>query len=212
MEGLSIQGKTPLEKRKYYKLHLIWYRMRHGLFLMSISHLLRRVGIILLPYWIELEGLDGFTEPQPKDDESPYRISSLDSSEIEGLYKLLSWNLDDLKERQNSKYGGYGLYRKDELAAFTMVRFESFNFRGKEFILKSHEAYLENMYTFEAFRGKNLAPYLRYKCYQLLASEGKTRCYSITNTFNKSSLRFKQKLNAKHLELWLHLGLFNRFQ
>ncbi|MEJ2162824.1 MAG: hypothetical protein P8X60_05745, partial [Robiginitalea sp.] len=88
----------------------------------------------------------------------------------------------------------------------------SFFYRGKEFKLNSNEAYLENMYTFEAFRGKNLAPYLRYQCYNLLAAEGKTQCYSISNYFNNSSLRFKQKLNAQHLELWLHMGLLKRFR
>ena len=74
------------------------------------------------------------------------------------------------------------------------------------------EAYLENMYTYENFRGKNLAPYLRYQCYKMLAGEGKNVCYSMTQCFNTSSRKFKAKLGARHRELYLHIGLFKRFR
>jgi hypothetical protein len=67
------------------------------------------------------------------------------------------------------------------------------------------------MYTFEAYRGKNLAPYLRYHSYKLLEDQGIDKLYSISAYFNKSSLKFKQKLNAQHLQLLLHVGLFKRF-
>jgi hypothetical protein len=44
----------------------------------------------------------------------------------------------------------------------------------------------------------------------MLVADGKTTCFSITQAFNKSSRRFKAKLHAVSLELWLQLGLFKK--
>ena len=124
----------------------------------------------------------------------------------------MSWINPIVKVWNDSNSKAFGLYRESELAAFMMARSNYFVFKGKHFPLDSNESYLENMYTLENFRGRNLAPYLRYQCYKLLAAEGKTVCYSITQYFNKSSLKFKSKLNVQHVELWLHLGLFKKIK
>jgi hypothetical protein len=65
-------------------------------------------------------------------------------------------------------------------------------------------------YTYEKFRGKNLAPYLRYKCYEELYEKGITKCLSITQYFNKSSLKYKAKLNAKYKGMYLYMEFFHR--
>lgn len=209
--GKAQRQAANLEQGRYYRLHLVWYRIRHGLVLMTLLNVLRRTGMVLFPYWIELEGLDRCAEPALKDDPNLYHLEKLETQEIQRLYQLLNWNPDDLRERLNSRYGGIGLYRGDQLAAITMMRFDSFDFQGKRFELGPQEAYLENMYTFERFRGMNLAAYVRYQSYRMLADEGITRCYSITQCFNRSSLKFKAKLNARHLEKWLHIGLFKKY-
>jgi len=46
----------------------------------------------------------------------------------------------------------------------------------------------------------------------MLEEENKQICYSITQYFNTSSLKFKAKLNARHFELWLFIGFFKRFK
>ena len=84
-------------------------------------------------------------------------------------------------------------------------------FTTKTFRLKDNEAYLLNMWTFHAYRGKNLAPYLRHQSYRLLEKQGRTEKYSITQYFNKSSIKFKNKLNSKHLKLYLSIALFKKF-
>lgn len=195
------------EEGKYYKLRLIGYRMRHGLVLFSILNFLRRFGVYINPYWVDLESLAFCPEPSLKDDPGLYHLDSINKEDVLLLYHQLRWNTDTLTDHIKSEFRGVGLYRNEELEAFMMIRTKSFAFFGKEFQLGQNEAYLENMYTYEKFRGKNLAPYLRYQCYKLLAAEGRTNCYSITQYFNTSSRKFKAKLGAKPSELWLHLGL-----
>jgi len=41
---------------------------------------------------------------------------------------------------------------------------------------------------------------------------GKDTCYSITEYFNTSSLKFKNKLNVKPVKLCLYINLFSKFR
>ncbi|MGB5203659.1 MAG: hypothetical protein WBN63_05670 [Eudoraea sp.] len=93
-----------------------------------------------------------------------------------------------------------------------IIELNDFNYRHKTFNLKENEAYLFDMYTFEAHRGKNLAPYLRYQSYLMLKDIGRDKIYSITQYFNKSSKRFKKKLNARNLQLYINIIIFKKYQ
>ncbi len=191
---------------------MIKNRAEHGLILLTLRNALVRIGLDFEPYWIEREGLNRCAEPQIRDDQDRYRIEVLDDEAIRKQYRNLSWNASELEDILKSDHYSYGLYREDQLAAFMITRINQYTFKNRQVLLRTDEAYLENMYTYENFRGKNIAPYLRYQCYKLLAKEGKTTCYSITQCFNTSSLKFKAKLNAQHQELWLHMGLFKKFR
>jgi hypothetical protein len=77
--------------------------------------------------------------------------------------------------------------------------------------LKSNEAYLTDMFTVEGFRGKNLAPFLRYKSYEMLKEMGRDTFYSISISFNTPAVRYKEKLEAKKVNLILLIQLFRKF-
>jgi hypothetical protein len=68
------------------------------------------------------------------------------------------------------------------------------------------------MYTMDDFRGKNLAPYLRYKSYEILKELGRDKIYSVSVLFNSSAIRYKEKLNAKNLKLILYIELFKKLK
>ena len=82
---------------------------------------------------------------------------------------------------------------------------------GYKFPLKDNEAYLFDAYTLMHFRGKGLAPYIRYQCYKELAKSDRHKLFSISNYFNTPSIKFKNKLNAKFLELRLSVELFRKW-
>ncbi|WP_420593064.1 GNAT family N-acetyltransferase [Robiginitalea biformata] len=205
-------SNTRKETGRFYKLHLIWYRIRHGMILLSIRNLLLRLKININPYWIDREGLDLSAEPRLPEPPETYRLEAVPRKQLRPLFELLRYNLDMLEDRPESPYEALGLYKGEELAAFTMMRYGQFELSGKKFLLSPGEAYLENMYTFENFRGKKLAPYLRYQCYKYLEGKGISRCYSGTQCLNTASRRFKAKLNIQHETLYLHIDLFKRFR
>ncbi len=78
------------------------------------------------------------------------------------------------------------------------------------FPLKNDEAYLFRARTMNAYRGKNLAPFLRYELYKKFAEMGYNQFYSITEYFNAPAAKFKKKLNAQNIKLCFYLGLFHK--
>jgi hypothetical protein len=63
-----------------------------------------------------------------------------------------------------------------------------------------------------AYRGRNLAPFLRYAVYEHLNRSGHTKLYSITEYFNTPAVKFKEKLGARQLKLGLCVRFFNRWK
>jgi len=104
-----------------------------------------------------------------------------------------------------------GLRKDGQIAAFTW--FSTGN-RGSILYsprLKENEAYLYDMYVLKEFRGSNLAPTLRYRSYEILGEMGRDTFYSITESSNKPSMRFKEKLGARRVFLGVYLRLFRKW-
>jgi len=100
---------------------------------------------------------------------------------------------------------------KGEIAAYSWCDPNCLRYKGRIVALKHNEAYLFDARTYKAFRGKNLAPYVRYELYKLMKERGVEKFYSVTLLSNDSSMKFKQKLGAKPVELFLYVGLFRKF-
>ncbi len=99
---------------------------------------------------------------------------------------------------------------KGEIAAYSWADLNYLKYKGRTVALKPNEAYLYNARTYKAFRGKNLAPYVRNELYKLLKQKGIDRFLSVTLLSNTASMKFKQKLGAKPIELFLYVGLFRK--
>ena len=170
------------EKSKFYKIKLLWHRIRHGLFLFTLRNALTRIGLDIEPYYWYKEIKNGAEKPK---------------KELE----------------QNLSMGQIciGLKRGKEIAALLFVDLQDFVFKGRSFKIKDKEGYLLNVYTFQAYRGKNLATYLRYHCFELLENYSVEELYSIVSYFNTSSIKVNEKLNAQKLKLYLYIGLLKRY-
>jgi len=101
---------------------------------------------------------------------------------------------------------------KGEIAAYSWCDPNYLSFKGRTIALKRNEAFMFKARTYKAFRGKNLAPYVRYEFYRLLKKREVERILSITLLSNTAAMKFKRKLGAKPIELFLYVGLFKKFQ
>jgi hypothetical protein len=169
---------------------------------------LKRLKITVDPYIIFLEELsDQITSPRINTEFDKYKINFLgpeDMKNIEGLPGRISTEAG-LRNRLKEDKVGIGVKLGHKLVAFTWYDLKEFNSKGIKCPLKNSEAYLFDAYTLLSFRGKGIAPFMRYRSYQELKKLGKHRLLSVSDYFNTPAIRFKEKLKAKPLELRLKL-------
>ncbi len=91
----------------------------------------------------------------------------------------------------------FGVKHEGTIAAFTWCNLDECHYKGCRFPLKKDQAYLFDAYTMDSFRGRGIAPYIRYQLYRELEKIGRMTLYSISERFNPSSIKFKEKLNAE---------------
>jgi hypothetical protein len=104
----------------------------------------------------------------------------------------------------------FALKFNNEYAAFMWCNLHQCNSDLSPFPLNPGEAYLFRARTMDAYRGKNLAPFLRYELYKHLTEKGCSVFYSITECFNTPAANFKKKLKAQNIKLCFYIGLFRR--
>lgn len=203
---MSLESST-----KNYTKNLIKNRIKNGLVLFSLRNLLSRTGIDIAPYFWVLEGSREYKIPKIKGKIEEYELIYLGIHDLETIsaYKT-RLTMSELLEGFKNGQECIALKNNDDIAAFMFIQYESFTYSKKTFELNDKDAYLLNMYTFDDYRGKNLAPYLRHKSYELLKGKGRENIYSITDYFNKPSIKFKSKLMAINSVLYLKVVLFKK--
>ncbi len=189
-------------------------RIRHEPLAQVLLDGLHRFGITIQPFYLFEEGFFSHEPPAPGEDLRPFEVRVLAAGDMQAVaavpYRGLSeaFFLDRLERGQ----GCLGIFAGDELAAFIWYDLEECNYEGWRFALGEHEAYLFDAFTLAPFRGRGVAPFLRYRLYQLLSEAGRTRFYSVSARANAAALRFKQKLGAKILARGLLVELLGRWR
>lgn len=201
-----------INKNKSYRIQWLRNILRNGLLLYGIRNRLARIGFDFDPFYWVLEASEKCSQPEIKGNHTEYVLEYLDLEEIKSVGRLKrGMSEEELLRGYQDGQICIGLRHKKEIAAYMFIELNDFKYNRKAFELKEEEAYLLNMYTFESYRGKNLAPYLRYLSYQLLRDKGRDKLYSVSAYFNKSTIRFKEKLKAKHQKLFLYIILFKKY-
>ncbi|MGI9044878.1 MAG: GNAT family N-acetyltransferase, partial [Gemmatimonadaceae bacterium] len=119
----------------------------------------------------------------------------------------------DLQARLASGQMCLGARHRGSVVAFTWCNLRQCMIeRHPLFELRDDEASLFDAYTVESFRGRDLARWMRYRCYEELAAMGRRRCYSVTIIFNTPAVRFKEKLGAKVIGRGVYVDLLARSQ
>ena len=196
----------------------VWKKLRYGTVLYYLSTKLYPLGIRIEPYWLELESLQDQYDPAISLRPGLHDLTAefLDEADIEIVRSNPEHDIDTgdfrLADRLKPSCLCFGVKHKGEIAAITWCHLEELRIYALRYALQENEAYLFDAYTYKKYRGMNLMPYTRYELYKRLTAKGRTRYYSATLAFNTPSLRFKAKLGARHLRLYLWIALLNRFE
>jgi GNAT superfamily N-acetyltransferase len=182
-------------------------RLRHGLLAQELVDRLARTGLVLCPYFITLEDVRGSEDLAPDPRLTMRWLSQEDITEMLriALRKVGAAHIRELMTTSSCM----GVFCDDQLAGYSWaspIRVPIPTGTGQAlFELAPDEAYLFDMYVAPQYRGLRLAGLLRSQLYRALAAQGRTRAYSITLAFNRSSRRFKARLGAREIELRLYV-------
>lgn len=188
------------------------FKFRNGLFMLSIVSRLNRIGIDLKPYYLFRESLEGAQEPQINGDLSEYECQMLGSDDMNELdQEIEDFNAERKIEVLKSGEKCIGLKHNGKIVALMWISCNEFCYGSTYRKLNENEAWLAAMHTLDSYRGKNLAPYLRYKSYEFLKDIGRDVLYSASEYFNTPAIKFKQKLNARKLKLVFYCKFFDKF-
>lgn len=103
------------------------------------------------------------------------------------------------------------LRQGDTIVSFTWFDPNATDYTPCRYPNTDNGVYLFDAHTLKAFRGRGLAPYMRYQCYEVLKRMGRENFYSATEYTNRAAYRFKEKLNAEKVLLYLRFRLFGWF-
>lgn len=205
--------RSQISHDKISQFNRIADKFRHGLVIQAIRNKLARLGFELIPYyWVE-EGINHSAIPDIKGSFSEYTMEFLNEEDM----KMICENARGYSEKKlqtwlKSGKKCFAMRRNDEIASFMWINLKECDFKPIDTPLNKDEAYLTDMYTMEPYRGKNLAPYLRYQSYVILNKMGRCKLYSVSEYYNTSAIKYKQKLNAKNLKLVLFIRIFNKLK
>lgn len=167
---------------------------------------LRRVGIVIGPYYLVREDIHDCTSNKEESLEENYQFLLLDESHCDKLAGARTHYYNSQQLKQRFKEGDFclALLIDEEVASYSWYSLTKF--RGKE--LASNEAYLYDAYTNPEHRGLGLVPIVRRQVYRVTRANNKSRLLSLSEYFNKSSLRFKEKLGSEFVHFGINVSLF----
>lgn len=194
------------------KISSLRHAIRYGKVTQRLLHFLSLTGIkVALFYWVQ-ESIDCSPKVKLDDTIENYSFEFLTPDELKKVRWLAGEpSLDNKLRKLKDGNKCLAVKHRGEIVGYTWAELGKCSDVMLTINLESNEAYLFDMFIDRSFRGKNIAPRLRVECYEALRSLGYDTGYSISDYFNTPSVRFKTKLNARFLKLFLYIRLFGRF-
>lgn len=175
---------------------------------------LDKLQIRVVPYHLVLEGPTEKPRPPEKIETESYVFRFLDKEDMSELNGIPERMLSEQNLVQRLDEGAmcYGAIAGNHIIAFTWCNLRYCTIASHRlFTLESNEAYLFDAFTVPNYRGRGIAPYLRYLLFRELEKQDRTTMYSITMSANAPAMTFKRKLGVGKMETGIYIRLFNRW-
>lgn len=190
------------------KMRSVQEAFHNGLVIQRLLDRLKRLGIVIDPFYLFLEGTRDTTLPSV---EGEFQVCQITSENLPLLTTLGSAvTIEKLQERLARGHICIALRHKGYVVAYTWADTTEINDSTYRTKLGENEVYLYDAFTRPEYRGQGLAPLMRVRCYETLRALGKSTFFSISDCFNTPAIRFKRKLNARFVRLCVSLRIGNR--
>jgi len=191
----------------------LWSKLRYSNFLRLFFDALARLGVRIAPYYLFLEIISSENILERPSGFEDYEMNFWGPEEMKQMALIPGRKFSEkfLVQRLKDGQKCIGLKKDNTLAAFSWCNLKEISVKWNLSPLKKDEAYLFDAYTLLDYRGKGIAPFLRFHLYRELQKLGRTKLYSYSDYFNTSAVRFKQKLDAKKMKLFLVINFFDKW-
>jgi len=182
--------------------------------MMKLLHRLRKMGLTLEFYYVhvgrpsDLQDVNESWEPKLAEYEAGF-LHEEDMSEVASCEEWLSEEL--LLDRMRRGLKCFAVKHRGQIVSYLWCAFEEIACACYQTKLKENEVHLFNAYTRPDYRGKGLAPFMRYQCYNALSNMGIEKFYSVCDVFNAPSVRYKEKTNTPLHKLGLFFALGDKY-
>jgi hypothetical protein len=190
-------------------------KIRYRMVLFAIQNRLSNIGINISPYYIfQVRQSENSEPPKLKvDNPSAYEVAILGVDDIKSMDVNFSVYSDipllDFYKRSDLCVG---VKHNQKIISVQFFNLMECNFKPYKFKLKSNEVYAFGLITMESYKGKNIAPYSTYHCFNLLKKFNKDIIYIVNDCFNTASLNVTKKYNARPVVLFLYINIFKKLQ
>jgi len=183
---------------------------KYGLVTQRVIQRLRRVGINFRPYLLIREGVRPHQTDWPELARE-FPSSVLDASDGAAIAEMAAFDRWRTAARIRARLEKGDLCvvlkREGRVVAFAWADFDEVNDVTCEYALGPGEVYLYDAYVAPAFRGRELAVYMRTESYRHLRRLGRNAFLCICEYFNTPALKFKEKLGAERVALYLQVEI-----
>jgi hypothetical protein len=178
----------------------------------TLFHLLNKVGINASFYYVVLESLPDAAGQNLKSDLKPVECGFLTLPQVDKLYSHPEIKgLDgEMHKWRNDGCRCFAIKYRDEYISYAWCNMSRLSSDFFSYPLREDEAYIFRARTLGAYRGHNLAPFLRLELYKILVQMNRSKFYSITEYFNTPARKLKKKLGARNIRLCFYVGILNR--
>lgn len=178
---------------------------RNRLLMQWVIGQLKRLGLDINPYYLIREGIQAHNMDS-SNSAVDFSSAVLSPQDLPALAACTDWaTLERLQDRLDRGHLCVVLKFGEQLAGYTWADFDEVNDAACDYDLRPDEAYLYDAFIVPEHRGRSLAPYMRLECYKHLRQAGRHTFYSISDYFNTPAIRFKQKLHAEKIRLYLRI-------
>jgi len=196
-------------------LQKIWQKYQNGLVMQVIFSYIADLGLFINPYYIFQERLSGEKHKEFRLEFENCEATYLGPEDMKKIDRIDGREFTEatLCERLTKGNKCFAVKIDGKIIGFTWCNFDVFDYPPTyEFKLRENEAYLFDSYVLKAYRGLNIAPFMRYSLYQELDKMGRNVLYSASVCFNTPAIRFKNKLGARVVRLLIYIELGKRFR
>jgi len=207
-------------KRIWNLLLLKWHRflerVRNEGVLFALLQYSARVGIRIVPFYYMREALPAEIPGRLTQLPEGFQFSVLRRDDILALRRLEEWKGHVIEKQVVAHLNRgdvcLGVRFHNRIVAYTWYSLIACDDELYPVIMNDNEAYLYDMYVLKEYRGRNIAPILRYLNYELLGGIGRDTLYSLTLYSNSASLRFKRKLGAQPVFLGIYIQYLKKYR